>query len=381
MIDTATAVRNKLKDLAGIHGARGLLLTVTLSTSRLDDWRLVAPSFLSSEFNRITKELGLNKEQKRLLQADLDHVLDVIKYEVTPRTQGLAVFADGAAGLYERIELPFRLLNRVVLEPCPHVRPVVHALALLEPFVVARVSRDESSLYLVDEWGVAQEDDLSGPWLRSSDRESGELSIKEYYAAARQDMLVELHFKEVAAALAKLLDGSGAERVVLCAQHDIASGFRKVLSPAVAGRVVAEIPFDAAATTNQMVVAARLAVEQARREELAALAERIKEGLGYGGRGVSGFDEVLGALSRHQVQTLLIDRNYRPPGWRCADCSWVSLAKTELCPVCGGSTLPLMDAGGELVRLALLQNGEIEVGEDIPPLAELGGVAGLLRYG
>jgi len=381
MIDTAAAVRNKLKDLAGIHGTRGLLLTVTLSTSRLDDWKLVAPPFLNSEFNRITKELRLDKEERRSFQADLDYVLDVINYDVTPRTQGLAVFVDGPAGLYERIELPFRLMNRVVLEPSFHVRPVVHALALLEPFALARVSRDESSLYLIDEWGVAQEDDLTGPWLRSSDRESGELSIREYYAAARQDTLVELHFKEVAAALAKLLEGSGARRVVLCAQHDIASGFRRVLSPAMAARVVAEIPFDAAATTNQMVAAARQAVEQARGAEHAALAERIQESLGRGGRGVSGFDDVLVALSRHQVQTLLIDRNYRPPGWRCADCPWTGLAETDLCPVCGGPTLPLIDAGAELVRLAILENGEIEVGEGVPRLAELGGVAGLLRYG
>ena len=231
-----------------------------------------------------------------MLQADLDYVLDLLKYDVTPQTQGLAVFADGAAGLHERIELPLRLVNRLTIEPSPYVRPVAHALSLLEPFVLARVSRDESSLYVVDEWGVASEDDLTGPWLRSSDRETGEVSIKEYYAAARQDTLVDLHFKEVGASLAKLLETSGARRVVLCAQHDIASAFRRALPAAVAAQVVAEIPFDAAASTGQMVVSARQAVEEARHEEMVALAARIKEGLGRGGRGVSGFDDVLGAV-------------------------------------------------------------------------------------
>ena len=38
------------------------------------------------------------------------------------------------------------------------------------------------------------------------------------------------------------------------------------------------------------------------------------------------------------------------------------------------------DAVGEIVRLAILQNVELEVGEGIPVLEELGGVAGLLRY-
>lgn len=380
MSDGAAAIREKLKELAGAHAAGKAFLSVTLSTSRLDDWRLFAPAFLNSEFNRVTKELGISKEDKRLLQADLAHVLDVIKYDVDPRAQGLAVFVDGTAGYEERIELPFRLMNRVVIEPSPHVRPLVHALSLLEPFVVARVSRDESSLFLVDEWGVAKEDDLTGPWLRSSDRETGELSIKEYYAAARQDTLVDLHFKEVGTALAKLLEESGAGRVVLCAQHDIASAFRRTIPAAVAGRIVAEIPLDAAATPGQMVASARQAVQEARHEEMTALATRIKEGLGRGGRGVSGFDDVLGALGRHQVQTLLVDRNYRVPGWRCLECSWVGLSAAERCPACGGATTPVSDAVGELVRLAIVQNGRVEVGEDIPVLDELGGVAGVLRY-
>jgi hypothetical protein len=380
MIDSASGAKEKLKSLAGARASDRALLTATLSTSRLDDWRVSAPAFLHSEFNRITKEKGVPKEAKRLLQTDLDYVLDVVRYDVTPRTQGLAVFADGRAGLHERIELPLRLVNGLVIEPSAYVRPVAHALSLLEPFVVARVSRDESSLYLVDEWGVAHEDDLTGPWLRSSDRETGEVSIKEYYAAARQDSLVDLHFKEVGASLAKLLDASGARRAVLCAQHDIASGFRRTLPTAVAAKIVAEMPFDAAATTGQMAVNARQAVEEARHEEMVALAARIKEGLGHGGRGVSGFDDVLGAVGRYQVQTLLVDHNYRVPGWRCLGCGWIGLTPTERCPACGGATIAVADAVGEIVRLAILQNGQVEVGEDIPVLDELGGVAGVLRY-
>ena len=380
MIESAAVAREKLKALAGTRASRDLFTTVTLSTSRLDDWRQLAPTFLHSEFHRLTKERGTPKETRRLLQSDLDYVLDVLKYDVATKTEGLAVFVDGGASFHERIELPFRLINRLALEPSPYVRPLVHALSLLEPFVLGRVSRDESSLYLVDEWGLAKEDELSGPRLRSSDRETGEVSIKEYYAAARQDALVDLHFKEVGASLGRLLETSGARRVALCAQHDIASAFRRTLPAAVAGKITAEIPFDAAATTAQLLVSARQAVEKARHEEMVELAARIRDGLGSGGRGVSGFDDILGALERHQVQTMLVDRSYRVPGWRCMECSWVGLTAARRCPVCGGATAPVADAVGELVRLAVLQNGHVEVGENIPDLAEMGGIAGVLRY-
>ncbi len=119
MIDSVAAAGEKLKMLAGAKAAGGLFLSVTLSTSRLDDWRQVAPAFLHGEFNRVTKEHGITKEKKRLLQADLDYVLEVLEYDVTPQTQGLAVFVDGEGDFRERIELPLRLVNRLVLEPSP----------------------------------------------------------------------------------------------------------------------------------------------------------------------------------------------------------------------------------------------------------------------
>lgn len=380
MSESGVAAKERLKSLAAVQASRGRFVTAVLSTSRLDDWRQFAPTFLNSEFGRITKERSISKEERHILQEDFDFVLDTLNYDVTADTQGLVVFADGGAGIREKMELPMRLANRLVVEPSPYVRPVVHALSLLEPFVVARVSRDESSLFLVDEWRIAKEDDLAGPWLRSSDRETGEVSVKEYYAAARQDSLVELHFKEVGAALTKLLEASGVRRVVLSALHDIASSFRRSLPAALAARVVAEIPFDADATTAQMLVVAREAVGRARNSEIEDLSRWVQEALGGGGRGVAGFDDVLGAVQRHQVQTLLVDRNYKVPGWRCLACDWVGLSQVARCPVCDEETVPVADAVGEIVRLAVLQGSHIEVGEDIPILGDLGNVAGVLRY-
>jgi hypothetical protein len=380
MIESAAAARERLKSLAAIQASRGMFVTAVLSTSRLDDWRQLGPTFLNSEFGRITKERDFSKEERHILQEDFAFVLDTLNYDVTADTQGLVVFADGGAGVREKMELPMRLMNRLVIEPSAYVRPVVHALSLLEPFVVARVSRDESSLFLVNEWRLTKEDDLAGPWLRTSDRDTGEVSVKEYYAAARQDQLVEAHFKEVGAALTKLLEASGARRVVLSALHDIANAFRRSLPAALAARIAAEIPFDADATTAQMLVVARGAVGTARNSEIEELSHWVQEALGNGGRGAAGFDDVLEAVRRHQVQTLLVDRNYRVPGWRCLSCDSVGLSRVTRCGVCDEGAVPIEDAVGEIVRLAVLQGSQVEVGENVPTLDSLGSVAGVLRY-
>jgi hypothetical protein len=378
MIESVTAAREKLKHLAGAQPPNGFFVSASFSTSRLDDWRQFVPTFINSEFNRLTKEHSWSKEERRQLQADVEYILDTVQYDITPDTQGLAIFANG--GERERVELPMRIDNWMTIESSPYVRPIVQALSLLEPFIVARVSRDESSLFLVNEWRLAKEEDLSGPWLRSSDRETGEVSIKKYFAAARQGSLVEHHYKEVGAALAKLLLESSSRRVALSSLHDIGQEFRRALPQALAAHVVAEIPYDAAATDAQMLVAARGALEKARNAEIEVLAKWIEDAVGTGGRGVASFDEIVGAVRRGQVQTLLVERNLRIPGWRCMACDWVGLNYVEFCPVCEDFTVPVSDAVGELVRLTIMQNGRVEVGDNIPTLSALGGVAAVLRF-
>lgn len=372
--------RESLKSLAAAHSGPGVLVSAFVSTSRLDDWRQTAPTFLNSESNRVFKERDLDKEPRRRLQEDMDRILDVLRYEVAPHVEGLAFFADSENDRFQRFELPFRMKNRLVVESAAYVRPLIHALSLLEPFVLVRVSRDESTVYSVDEWRLTGAEDLSGPYLKSTDRETGDVPVKEYYAAARQESLVDLHFKDVSAAVDRALDDTGAAHIVLSGQHDIVAHFKKSLSTRASARAAAEIALDAAASPAQLLVEARAALEEARQAAMEGLAHRITEGLGGGGRGVGGFDDTLAALRRGQVQTLLVDRGYRPPGWRCAACEHVVLAPAPSCPVCGGAMVPVTDAVGEAVRVAVLQGAYVEVAEGVAALEALGGVGGLLRY-
>jgi hypothetical protein len=121
-------------------------------------------------------------------------------------------------------------------------------------------------------------------------------------------------------------------------------------------------------------------MEAVRARESAALFGRISEGLGPQGMGVAGFDSTMDALRRGQVRTLQLDRNARPPGWRCVRCDFVSIYDVVVCPVCDGPVVPLDDVFGEAVRVAVLQGTFVDVAENLPGLEALGGIAGILRY-
>lgn len=371
--------KDTLQRLAASRSANHLYLSVFVSTSVLDDWRQTLPTFLNSERLRLERERDLTKDELRTLDEHFSRLQQLVQYDVPVKTQGLSVFADGSGGFVERIEWPVRLTNRVVLGPSAYLRPVVGALDRLKPFLLVRVSRDESSIHVVDDGGLARTEDLEGPYLKSTDRETGDVPVKEYFAAARQDTLVEQHYKDVATAVDRLLAETGVGALVLCGLHDIVSNFRKQLSQPAAGTVRAELAWDAVASVNQTVAAARDALLEAQRAEREALAQRIAESLGQG-RGVAGFDQTMAAVQRGQVQTLLVDSAYAPPGWLCQDCDFAILTPADACPLCGGGLTPIGDAAAEAVRVALLRGTYVVDAEGVPSLADLGGIAGLMRY-
>ena len=373
--------RQLVKGLAGAKSPTGAFVSAFLSTSNLNGWRQTAPTFLHSALASLAQNRSLDKDERRRLEDDFQRLQAVLQYDVDPHVQGLALFADGRDGVYERIELPVRLVDQVVFERSPYVRPLVDAFSQLDPFVVARVSRDESSIYHVDHWRLSREEDLYGPYLKSGNRATGDVPVKEYYAAARQESLVEHHYKDVAAALDRVIDETGVQWVVLCGQHDIAANFRKHLSQKAASRVMGEFPWDAAQSVNQLLAKAREVLDVGRKQRNEAQVLQIQEGLGSGGHGVAGFDELIVAVHRGQVRTLFVDRDYREAGWRCVDCDFAGVASTQVCPVCGGSVAPVDDAVGEAVRIAILHGSFVEVVDPSAALTDMGRIAGLLRYG
>jgi len=61
-----------------------------------------SPRPSSTASSRASPKSGLVKEEKHVLQSELDEISAVLQYDLTPKTQGLALFADGEGGLYQR---------------------------------------------------------------------------------------------------------------------------------------------------------------------------------------------------------------------------------------------------------------------------------------
>jgi len=117
--------------------------------------------------------------------------------------------------------------------------------------------------------------------------------------------------------------------------------------------------------------------EDTRRERDAL--DRLDAGLGTGGRGAAGLDEVLAMLNERRVEILLIEQGLRAPGVVCPSCGWVG-SEGSTCPVDDTSLEEHDDVIESAVQLAITQSAEVISVRHHDDLDGKGSVAAVLRF-
>ena len=115
------------------------------------------------------------------------------------------------------------------------------------------------------------------------------------------------------------------------------------------------------------------------REREDALVEAVFTAAAKGRGGVIRLADTLGAAHEGRIQTLVIARDYRQPGYQCRNCNYITDQALEKCPFCGGAFAEIPDAAEALVTKVIEDSGHVEVVDDHPKIAEFG-VGALLRY-
>ena len=101
--------------------------------------------------------------------------------------------------------------------------------------------------------------------------------------------------------------------------------------------------------------------------------EILKDGLA-----VYGVKETKDAVKNGQVELLIIEKDYKIPGWICENCQVVKKGIKKECPYCGNKTSKV-DMIEEILEFAERTDSEIEFTDD-EEIANLGHIGAILRF-
>jgi peptide chain release factor subunit 1 len=93
-------------------------------------------------------------------------------------------------------------------------------------------------------------------------------------------------------------------------------------------------------------------------------------------------DRTLEAIVERRVQVLVVEEDFRQPGFECPHCQFLVAIETVHCRLCGTALDPQVDIVERAAERAIDQQATIEVlrGEARQALAAHGHIGALLRY-
>lgn len=376
---------NRLRELARVRLDEARVLSVFLN---LDPAEFATPPARASEISsvidyahrRVREADDLSHEARKGLIEDVDRAGAFLRELSAKGAHGFALFACGAADLFEGIRLPRPVETRAVIADSPSVEPLVELLGSGGNWMVVLVNRQTGRMLggdgdQLEELAVV-EDDVHGQ------HSQGGWSQARYQRSVDED--VQEHLRNVAEAVFLRFKRASFDHLLLGGPTDALADFEGKLHPYLRERLAGRIEIDVENSTPDDVrdCAGEKIAEHESRSERAAL-DRLQEAVSRGGRGTAGLDETLGALNERRVETLMLVRGFSASGCSCPQCGSVYSHNGGACPADGTALDSRDDVIESAVHLALEQSAGVLVvsGEEhANELQSHGGIAATLRF-
>jgi peptide chain release factor subunit 1 len=307
MVDTLSPAR--LRELAELQPDEGRVLSVYMD---LDPAAFgTAParttqitSLITDARHHVDQLDDLTHDERKALRADVEIVRDTLSQRgiAENEARAVAVFACSPAGLLEVVRTPRPLPAKVVVDRTPYVEPLVFAQRA-ERWCVLLANRRSARLFIGAPSELEETDRVEDNV--HSQHSQGGWSQPRYQRSIEED--VRDHLDHVARVTFDHFKTGGFERLLIGAPQETVGELERRLHPYLQERLAGHVRLDvenASPDAVRRAAAAKVAELEGQREQQAL--ERLRAGIGTGGRAAGGRDEVLRALEAARVECLLV---------------------------------------------------------------------------
>lgn len=363
-----------LKRLAALPpSTKAPYLTLTL------DWRpdgtrpgvRTGKKFVDDEMDNIFRGMKLSAHTPpyESLSADLGRTRGMLDNgEIDAAVQGIVFVACANKGVFEYIPLGMPLTNRAEFGPTPKLRALANLAEDEPPYGLLVADQKHASFMVIDQTARQRSVDVNATGYPRHQQQGG-WSQKRF--SDRADERVDAFVRVVADQTEQMVTQSGVGQIVLAGNEQITTMLRDALNEAVRDRVVGDIRVDPHAPEEDVITNSLPVVERAERAREAEAVRQIENGAGPGGGSVTGPEETLTALQSGQVMELVMNDDFSMAGWADFTMPLYGVGEPPSRHPAGGDPANIVPVAldDELIRLAILDDAEIEIVRTTPPVA------------
>lgn len=308
------------------------------------------------------------------VQTDLHRIADWVRSGFDrSRTRGLVLVSCSAEDLFEVIELPLPVRDRVVVNHAPALGQLEAVLQDNEPIGVLLADRQRARVLVFELGELTERSEGSDPQTHgdAGHHDRGDLAPAVEAAA-------HAHLRHAADRAWQVFQARPFTHLAVGGPDAIVAALSGALHPYLRDRLVGRIPVAVGASIADIRDAA-VAIEHAvDREREAAQVDRLRQAVSSG-RGAAGLAATLRAVNDRRVDRLLVSDGYVEEGWRCPDTGALA-AVGPMSPVTGKRMHSVDDVVAEAVEAAVHQGCRVDVCVGNADLDVLGRIGAILRY-
>lgn len=292
--------------------------------------------------------------------------------------RGLALFSCAPAGLWEVVEVPVLVADRIVVNQAPALGPLEAIVQELEALGVLLVDRQRARMFVYQFGELVDRSELFEALPRDYDPTDDAGRGQHERMAGHTEELANQHLRHAAEVAFRLFQDRGFGRLSLGATDDVYAAVEPMLHPYLRERLAPRIDVVAGASEAEVRGGALVVEVAVEREKETAMVAKLRNALGAGTKAAAGLGPTLVALNEKRVADLVLSEGYAESGWRCG-CGALA-ARGPQCPMDGDEMEYVEDVVNDAIDTALTQGCHVEICVGNADLDVLGRVGALLRY-
>jgi peptide subunit release factor 1 (eRF1) len=376
-MSTGTNLQSVLQALTAYTGADDPFLSIYLDWVPDGSGKRPVLRVLEDELAAVARSMAGDAAHRDGFEADRQRLMDYLNREAPKDARAIIIFACQGQGVWQTLALQAPVETSIAVDRYPHTFELARLIDGHETCALVLAEGQEARIFVIglDDAKQVAETEASEKIKRFDQGGQAQMLFQR-----RTDNLIKAHTKDIAEQLEKIIAQYGVRHVIIAGNDSIKGMIMDSLTGSIKSRLIDYIHLDPNSSMKTILETVEPMIQQAeRRQEAEQLAELEKQVTAKGGLGTLGVAETALALSKGQVQTLLMLHGFSGVGGECVNCGMLRAGQRDKCPYDGADMRPI-ELREAFAARAVQQSADIQIIEANDYLAEHEGVGALLRY-
>jgi peptide subunit release factor 1 (eRF1) len=366
-----------MQELTAYQGADHPFLSIYLDWSPDGNGKRPSMRVLDDELNAIAARLAGDAAHREGFEADRQRIMDYLNREAPKDARAIVIFACHDQGIWTALPLLAQVETRIVADRYPHTFELARLIDDHENCAIVLAEGQEARIFVI---GLHNAEQVAETEAAEKIKRFDQGGQAQMLFQRRTDNLIKAHTKDIAEQLEKIIARYDVRHVIIAGNDSIKGMVMESLTEPITSRLIDFIHLDPNSNMNSIMETVEPMLRAAeRRQEADLLAEVEKHATAKGGLAALGVADTALAISKGQVQTLLMLHGFGGAGGECVNCGMLRAGQRDKCPYDGAELRPI-ELREAFTARAMQQDADVQIIAESEYLAAHEGVAALLRY-